>query len=213
MTEQPHDSQLPRRVYFGAADRQHLAGKQVSGGDLHALEVSRRQKLAQTLIQRAEDVAAAVKTVRAMDNTGNTENALDHLQATLQDLTKSHRIFVDDLTDAIARYRDRRENHAVIADVAARNAAVRGEQDTAASDHGALGEIHVDIMPTMPGAAATAAAVVAALAADRIPSPRLDALRVAEQDLSARAVTPRGKTVSFGPAISSDAAPKPGPRA
>lgn len=114
-----HEAPLPRRVYFGAADKQHLAGKQISGGaDIHALEIGRRQKLAQTLIQRAEDVASAVKTLRAMDNTGNTEHAINHLQATLQDLTKSHAIFVDDVTESIGRYRDRRDNVQILAECA-----------------------------------------------------------------------------------------------
>jgi hypothetical protein len=120
MNAHSHEAPLPRRVYFGAEDRKHLAGKVVSGGgDLHQLEIGRRQKLAATLIQRADDVANAVKTLRAMDNTGNTEHAINHLQATLQDLTKSHAIFVDDVTESIGRYRDRRENEQILAESAA----------------------------------------------------------------------------------------------
>lgn len=119
MNQQQPFEHLPRRVYFGAADKAHLADRKISGGtDIQTIEVSRRQKLAATLIQRAEDVAAAVKTMRAFDATGNTEHALDHLQATLQDLTKAHGLFVDDVTDSIARYRDRRDNQQVIAESA-----------------------------------------------------------------------------------------------
>lgn len=120
MTEQPFERPLPRRVYFGAADKQHLAGRPVNaGGDVHALEVGRRQKLAATVTQRAEDVAGAVRSLRAFDSTGNTEDALNHLQTALQDLNKAHAILVDDVTESIGRYRDRRENQQVIDDVAA----------------------------------------------------------------------------------------------
>ncbi|UVF61157.1 hypothetical protein SEA_AOKA_34 [Arthrobacter phage Aoka] len=120
----PHEYPLPRRVYFGAADKQHLAEKKVSGGpSVHEIEVGRRNKLALTVTQRAEDVVGAIRALRAFDGTGNTEDALDHLQASLQDLNKAHAILVDDVTESIGRYRDRRENETVLAE----STAGRGE--------------------------------------------------------------------------------------
>lgn len=128
MTEQPHAPAPARRVYFGATDKQHLAAKQISGGpDLQTLEISRRQKLAMTLTQRAEDVAAAVKTLRAFDATGNTAAAVGHLQATVADLGRAHELLVDDIAATFARYQERRENEQVLAESLADRAAMTAE--------------------------------------------------------------------------------------
>lgn len=133
---------LPRRVYFGAADKQHLAKKPVSGGpSVHELEVGRRGKLAANVSARADDVAAAIKSLRAFDFTGFTEDALDHLQATVEDLNRAHRILVDDVTESIGRYRDRALNEQILAEATDRRAA----------DQDAPGTVEVDILPDLGG--------------------------------------------------------------
>lgn len=95
---------IPRRLYFGAQDKFYRAA---SERHLQDHVIGARHKLAATLTQRAEDVAAAVKVLRAMDATGNTEAALVHLQAAVADLDLAHRNLADNVTAACTVWRER----------------------------------------------------------------------------------------------------------
>lgn len=127
MTEQPIEPRpddLPRRAYFGAADRAHLANKAIprDGGtatDLQSIEVGRRGKLAATLQMKAEDVAAAVKSLRALDATGHTEAGIAHLQATARDLDLALENLIDDVAATLGRIRNRRDTLEALAKSAA----------------------------------------------------------------------------------------------
>jgi hypothetical protein len=99
------ESQLPRRVYFSAEDHASLADSpSVGQQQRQTIEATRRQNLAENLIRKAEMVAAAVKTLRAYDGTGNTQHALPHLGATVADLNAAHRALIGDVSSALERH-------------------------------------------------------------------------------------------------------------
>lgn len=95
---------LPRRLYFGAQDKFYRSAF-VPG--LQDNIIGQRHKQAAILTQRAEEVAAAVKVLRAMDGTGNTEAALVHLQAAVADLDLAHRNLAENVAAACAAWRER----------------------------------------------------------------------------------------------------------
>jgi hypothetical protein len=98
-------SQPGRRVYFSAEDHASLADDPTSAQQQRqTMEATRRQNLAENLSRKAEQVAAAVKTLRAMDGTGNTQHALPHLQIAVADLNAAHLALITDVTKGLERY-------------------------------------------------------------------------------------------------------------
>jgi hypothetical protein len=99
------ETQPGRRVYFSAEDHASLADSPTSAQQQRqTMEATRRQNLAENLIRKAEQVAAAVKTLRSMDGTGNTQHALPHLQTTVADLNAAHLALITDVTKGLEKY-------------------------------------------------------------------------------------------------------------
>lgn len=105
MTEETTPAALPRRIYFNALDKFYRSGHHAA--DLQNHEIGRRHKLAANVTQRAEDVAGAIKALRALDATGNTEAAVRHLQAAVDDLNLAHRNLAENVEAAVAGWRER----------------------------------------------------------------------------------------------------------
>jgi hypothetical protein len=103
------EAQPGRRVYFSAEDHASLADSPTSAQQQRqTMEATKRQNLAENLLRKADKVALAVKTLRAMDETGNTQHAMPHLQTAVADLNAAHRALVDDVTKALETH-DRRQ--------------------------------------------------------------------------------------------------------
>jgi hypothetical protein len=102
------ESQLPRRAYFAAEDHAPLdPNASPARISQQQVAVAARNTLAQNLIYKAEQIAAAVKTARTFDTTGQIPAALPHLAISVADLVKAHEAFVDDVRRSLERHERR----------------------------------------------------------------------------------------------------------
>jgi hypothetical protein len=99
------ESQLPRRAYFAAEDHAPLdPNASPARISQQQVAVAARNTLAQNLIYKAEQIAAAVKTARTFDTTGQIPAALPHLAISVADLVKAHEAFVDDVARSLEKH-------------------------------------------------------------------------------------------------------------
>lgn len=96
---------LPRHLFFGVEDRR-LGGRAGLEDKYLSMERARRQQLAQHVIDTAIQVANAVRTMRTFDRTGNADQAIDHLNASLDDLDKYVRSLTSEVEKSVDRYGD-----------------------------------------------------------------------------------------------------------
>jgi hypothetical protein len=95
----------PRHLFFGVEDRR--LGGRAGLTDKHVIvEKSRRYQLAETVINSAIQVANAVRTMRTFDRTGNADQVLDHLGASLEDLVKQTNNLIAEVEKSVDRYGD-----------------------------------------------------------------------------------------------------------
>lgn len=95
----------PRHLFFGVEDRR--LGGRAGLTDKHVLvEKSRRYQLAETVINSAVQVANAVRAMRTFDRTGNADQVLDHLGASLEDLVKQTNNLIAEVEKSVDRYGD-----------------------------------------------------------------------------------------------------------
>lgn len=97
------DADLPRNLFFGVEDRR-LGGRAGLEDKYLNAEASRRQKLAQQVIDSALQVADAVRTLRRFDLTGNADQVISHLNASLDDLEKRAHNLTAEVEKAGTRY-------------------------------------------------------------------------------------------------------------
>ena len=95
----------PRNLFFGVEDRR-LGGRAGLEDKYLRMEASRRQQLAQHVIDSALQVANAVRTLRTFDRTGNADQVIDHLNASLDDLVKKARNLTAEVEKSVDRYGD-----------------------------------------------------------------------------------------------------------
>lgn len=95
----------PRHLFFGVEDRR-LGGRAGLADKYLSMEKTRRHQLAEHVISSAIQVANAVRTLRTFDRTGNADQALDHLGASLDDLVKHTRNLTAEVEQSIDRYGD-----------------------------------------------------------------------------------------------------------
>jgi hypothetical protein len=99
------ESQLPRRAYFAAEDHAPLdPNASPARISQQQVAIAARNTLAQNLIYKAEQIAAAVKTARTFDTTGQIPAALPHLAISVADLVKAHEAFVDDVARSLEKH-------------------------------------------------------------------------------------------------------------
>lgn len=110
------DIQPPRHLFFGVEDRR-LGGRAGLEEKYISMEKSRRQKLADNVISTSMQLANAVRTMRTFDRTGNADQVIDHIDATLTDLVKLTRNLTGEVESAVDRYANG------LGDLAARDAA------------------------------------------------------------------------------------------
>ncbi|WP_159708866.1 hypothetical protein [Arthrobacter sp. 18067] len=112
-SETPNVLDLPRRAYFGAQDRAHLAGRTINGQggptDLQTIEAARRVALAETLRKRADDVVTGIRSLRSLDVTGHTEAGLSHLAETVRDMDLAFENLRADVERSLEKIRTRRD--------------------------------------------------------------------------------------------------------
>lgn len=96
---------LPRHLFFGVEDRR-LGGRAGLEDKYLSMERARRNQLAQHVIDTAIQVANAVRTMRTFDRTGNADQVIDHLNASLEDLEKYVRKLTTEVETSIDRYGD-----------------------------------------------------------------------------------------------------------
>lgn len=95
----------PRHLFFGVEDRR--LGGRAGLNEKHLLvEKSRRYQLAETVIASATQLANGIRTMRTFDRTGNADQAIDHIEATLLDLTKQTRNLINEVEASVDRYGD-----------------------------------------------------------------------------------------------------------
>jgi hypothetical protein len=111
----------PRHLFFSAEDRR-LGGKAGLADKYLVMEKARRHQLAEHVINTANQLAAAVRTLRAFDRTGNADMALDHIEATFEDLRKYTTNLVNEVTASVDRFGDEMEKLAFRDIAAAREA-------------------------------------------------------------------------------------------
>lgn len=95
----------PRHLFFGVEDRR-LGGRAGLADKYLSMEKGRRHQLAEHVISSAIQVANAVRTLRTFDRTGNADQALDHLTASLDDLVKHTRNLAAEVEQSVDRYGD-----------------------------------------------------------------------------------------------------------
>ncbi|MGY4543285.1 hypothetical protein ACVWY0_003218 [Arthrobacter sp. UYNi723] len=95
----------PRHLFFGVEDRR-LGGRAGLADKYLGMEKGRRHQLAEHVISSAIQVANAVRTLRTFDRTGNADQALDHLTASLDDLIKHTRNLTAEVEQSVDRYGD-----------------------------------------------------------------------------------------------------------
>lgn len=95
----------PRHLFFGVEDRR-LGGRAGLADKYLSMEKGRRHQLAEHVITSAIQVANAVRTLRTFDRTGNADQALDHLTASLDDLVKHTRNLATEVEQSVDRYGD-----------------------------------------------------------------------------------------------------------
>ena len=111
----------PRHLFFGAEDRR-LGGRAGLEEKYLVMERARRHQLAEHVINTANQLASAVRTLRAFDRTGNADMALDHIEQTFADLKKQTNNLVNEVTGSVDRYGDELEKLAFRDIAAAREA-------------------------------------------------------------------------------------------
>jgi uncharacterized membrane protein YccC len=102
--ENPY-TEPPRHLFFGAEDRR-LGGRAGLTDKYLSMEKARRHQLAEHVINTANQLASAVRTLRAFDRTGNAEQVLDHIEATFEDLQKQTKNLIDEVSASVDRYGD-----------------------------------------------------------------------------------------------------------
>ena len=95
----------PRHLFFGVEDRR-LGGRAGLADKYLSMEKGRRHQLAEHVINSAIQLANAVRTLRTFDRTGNADQALDHLTASLDDLVKHTRNLSAEVEQSVDRYGD-----------------------------------------------------------------------------------------------------------
>jgi hypothetical protein len=95
----------PRHLFFGAEDRR-LGGRAGLTDKYLTMEKARRHQLAEHVINTANQLANAVRTLRTFDRTGSAEQALAHIEATFEDLGKQTRNLVDEVNAAVERHEE-----------------------------------------------------------------------------------------------------------
>jgi hypothetical protein len=95
----------PRNLFFGVEDRR-VGGRAGLEEKYLQMERGRRQALAQQVIDSAMQVADAVRTLRKFDRTGNADQVLGHLNASLEDLEKHTRNLTAEVEKSVDRYGD-----------------------------------------------------------------------------------------------------------
>lgn len=111
----------PRHLFFGAEDRRQ-GGRAGLDDKYLSMEKARRHQLAEHVINTANQLASAVRTLRAFDRTGNADMALDHLEQTFVDLKKHTDHLVNEVTGSVDRYGEEMEKLAFRDIAAAREA-------------------------------------------------------------------------------------------
>ncbi|MDN4645385.1 hypothetical protein [Arthrobacter sp. PsM3] len=111
----------PRHLFFGAEDRRQ-GGRAGLDEKYLVMEKARRHQLAEHVINTANQLASAVRTLRAFDRTGNAEMALDHIEQTFADLKKYTSNLVNEVTGSVDRFGDELERLAFRDIAAAREA-------------------------------------------------------------------------------------------
>jgi hypothetical protein len=111
----------PRHLFFGVEDRRQ-GGRAGLEDKYLQMEKGRRHQLAEHVIITANQLASAVRTLRAFDRTGNADMALDHIEQTFADLKKHTTNLVNEVTASVDRYGDELEKLA-FRDIAAARAA------------------------------------------------------------------------------------------
>ncbi|MBT2594758.1 hypothetical protein [Arthrobacter sp. ISL-72] len=98
----------PRHLFFGAEDRRQ-GGKAGLVDKYLSMEKARRHQLAEHVIVTANQLASAVRTLRAFDRTGNADMAVDHIEQTFEDLRKYTTNLVNEVNASVDRYGDELE--------------------------------------------------------------------------------------------------------
>lgn len=95
----------PRNLFFGVEDRR-VSGRTGLSDKHVTVERVRRHQLAEHVINSAIQVANAVRTLKTFDKTGNADQALSHLECSLDDLCKQTRNLIDEVEKSVDRYGD-----------------------------------------------------------------------------------------------------------
>lgn len=111
----------PRHLFFSAEDRRQGGNAGLTDKYL-PMEKSRRHQMAENVIVTANQLASAVRTLRAFDRTGNADMALDHIEQTFEDLRRFTTLLVNEVTASVDRYGDEVEKRAFEDIAAAREA-------------------------------------------------------------------------------------------
>jgi hypothetical protein len=99
------DVEAPRHLFFGVEDRR-MGGRSGLDEKHLVVERSRRQNLAEQVVNGSRQLIASIHTLRAFDRTGDAERALDHIEHTLEDIQKHVRNLVVEVSGSIDRYAD-----------------------------------------------------------------------------------------------------------
>ena len=95
----------PRNLFFGVEDRR-LGGRAGLDEKYLTMERSRRHQLAEHVIFSANQLANAVRTLRAFDRTGDGVAALAHIEHTFEDLRKHTTNLVNEVNASVDRHGD-----------------------------------------------------------------------------------------------------------
>ena len=95
----------PRHLFFGVEDRR-LGGRAGLTDKYLTMEKTRRSQLAEHVLHSAIQLTNAVRTMRTFDRTGNADQVLDHLSATLDDLVKQTGNLIGEVEASVDRYGD-----------------------------------------------------------------------------------------------------------
>jgi len=154
-TQENLEVEPPRNLFFGVEDRK-LGGPAGLTEKYLPFEKSRRQQLAQRVIDSAIQVADAIRTMRKFDRTGNADQVLDHLNASLEDLDKHVHNLTSEVEKSVDRYGDELDHihtRDEAAALAALNAPAATEPPTVAAGPNAAA---AELTPQAPAAAAHA---------------------------------------------------------
>jgi hypothetical protein len=102
---QESSEELPKGLFFGVEDRR--LGGRAGLTDKHlAVERIRRHQMAEQLKNAANQVIRSISSLKDFDQTGHTDQALDHVVARLDDVAKLGRNLVNEIETSIDRYGD-----------------------------------------------------------------------------------------------------------